>query len=183
MKDKLFTGRQGQSVTSGRQALRPPDSSDRIINALQTGIGLSSGVETASCLLPLASSTKWGHRFPCRLSLKIPFESCVAENGLRAGTGLVSFVTGLVAVPSMKPRICGCADYTFLVTRILCLVPVATSLWEQPCRMHCLSRSIPSREGRHSPSPRQQCTGQSHLITLCLFFFLFFFLTLFLRSF
>lgn len=44
--------------------------------------GLSCGVKTVSCLLPLVNGTKWGHNFCFRFLQKIPFESGMARNGL-----------------------------------------------------------------------------------------------------
>jgi len=57
--------------------------------------GLSYGMKTVSCLLPLVNGTKWGHNFHFRLLQKIPSETCVAENGLKSGAALISFLLGL----------------------------------------------------------------------------------------
>lgn len=54
--------------------------------------GLSWGVKTVSCLLPLVNGTKWGHNFHFRVLQKIPFGSCMAENGLKPGAVLISFL-------------------------------------------------------------------------------------------
>ena len=51
--------------------------------------GLSCGVKTVSCLLPLVNGIKRGHNF------HFPFESCMAENGLKPGTTPISFLLGL----------------------------------------------------------------------------------------
>lgn len=57
--------------------------------------GLSCGVKSVSCLLPLVNGTKWGHNFHFKLLQKIPFESRMAENGLKPGTALIRFLLGL----------------------------------------------------------------------------------------
>lgn len=58
--------------------------------------GLSWGVKTVSCVLPLVNGTKWGHNFHFGLLQKILLGSCMAENGLKPGDVLITFLLALV---------------------------------------------------------------------------------------
>lgn len=56
MKNKLFAGRQGQSVIRRAKRCVPLTAMAGLFMCCKQAAGLSSGVKTVSCLLPLAIS-------------------------------------------------------------------------------------------------------------------------------